>query len=75
LNALEIAHQDGVVENLPEKVDDAKLRSAVDLLLGKYPPETVGVYLHAFSEMNEVDWANLKAMLDAEPRLQLGTSG
>jgi hypothetical protein len=72
LNALEIKHQEGVVENLPATVDDAKLRAAVELLLGKYPPETVAVYLHAFSQMNDVDWPNLKAMLDAEPRLQLG---
>jgi hypothetical protein len=75
LNALEIQHQEGVVENLPDTVDDAKLRAAVELLLGKYPPEAVAVYLHAFSEMNEVDWPNLKAMLDAELRLQLGVSG
>ena len=74
LNALEIPHQEGVVEDLPASADDAKLRAAVDALLGKYPIEVVAVYLHAFSEMNEVDWPNLKAMLDTEPRLQLGTT-
>jgi len=35
-------------------------------------PEVVAVYLNAFSEMNEVDWPNLKAMLKSDPRLQLG---
>src|ERR1041385_8360237 len=39
LNALGIQNNEGVVEDLPASMDDAKLRSAVDTLLGKYPPE------------------------------------
>lgn len=73
LNALAIPHKDGVVEDLPASMDDAKLRQAVDTLLAKYPPETVAVYLHAFNDMNEVNWPNLKTMLESDPRLQLGT--
>jgi len=73
LNALEIQHKEGVVEDLPASMDDAKLRAAVDALLAKYPRETVAVYLHAFSDMNETDWPNLKAMLESDQRLQLGT--
>ncbi len=72
LNALGIAHEDGVVEKLPTAMDDAKLRPAVDAILAKYPPETVAVYLHAFNKMNELEWTNLSAMLDSDPRLQLG---
>jgi hypothetical protein len=72
LDALSIAHQEGVVDDLPATVDEAKLRAAVDVLLGKYPPEVVAVYLHAFSEMNTVGWTALKPMLDSDPRLQLG---
>jgi hypothetical protein len=71
LNALEIQHKEGVVEDLPASMDDAKLRAAVDALLAKYPRETVAVYLHAFSDMNETDWPNLKAMLESDQRLQL----
>ena len=74
LNALEIKHEDGVVEQIPPTMDDAKLRAAVDALLAKYPPETVAVYLHAFNEMNEQEWPNLTAMLDSDPRLQLGAT-
>jgi hypothetical protein len=73
LNALAIPHKDGVVEDLPASMDDAKLRQAVDALLAKYPPETVAVYLHAFNDMNEVNWPNLKTMLESDPRLQLGS--
>ena len=72
LNALGIAHKDGVVEDLPAEMDDAKLKSAVDTLLAKYPHEVVAVYLNAFNEMNEVEWPNLKAMLTTDQRLQLG---
>jgi hypothetical protein len=72
LNTLGIEHKDGAVDDLPESVADEKLKAAIQLLLEKYPAEKVAVYLNAFAEMNEVDWPNLKAALDAETRLQLG---
>ena len=72
LNALNIPNEDGVVEDLPAAMDDAKLKAAVDLLLGKYPHEVVAVYLNAFNDMNNANWGNLKTMLEGEPRLQLG---
>lgn len=75
LNALGIQHEDGVVEGLPESVDDAKLKDAVELLLSKYPHEAVGVYLNAFNDMNEANWSNLKALLEGDSRLQLGQNG
>jgi hypothetical protein len=74
LDALGIVHKDGVVEDLPATVEDAKLNTAIDTLMGKYPREVVAVYLHAFQEMNEVQWANLKALLEADKRLELGES-
>lgn len=72
LNALGIENKDGVVEDLPATMEDAKLRSAVDTLLAKYPPEAVAVYLNAFNDMNEANWGNLKSLLEGDPRLQLG---
>lgn len=74
LNALGIKNEDGVVEQIPPTMEDAKLHAAVDALLAKYPPETVAVYLHAFNEMNEQEWPNLTTMLDSDPRLQLGAT-
>ena len=71
LDALGIPHKEGVVEDLPATVDDAKLKSAVEALLAKYPSEAVSVYLHAFNDMNEVNWPNLKTLLDTDQRLQL----
>jgi NADPH-dependent 7-cyano-7-deazaguanine reductase QueF-like protein len=32
----------------------------------------VAVYLNAFNDMNEAHWGNLKALLEADARLQLG---
>ena len=72
LDVLGIPHEEGVVDELPSAMDEAKIRAAVDALLGKYPPEVVAVYLHAFSEMNTVGWPHLKTMLESDPRLQLG---
>lgn len=72
LGALGIPHKEGVVEDLPEAMDDTKLRAAVETVLGKHPPEVVTIYLHAFYEMNDARWPNLKALLESEPRLQFG---
>jgi hypothetical protein len=74
LNALEIKNEEGVVENLPAGMDDAKLKSAVETLLAKYPSEAVAVYLNAFNDMNETSWANLKTILESDPRLQFGAN-
>jgi hypothetical protein len=72
LNALGITHNEGVVDDLPETMDDEKLKAAVEALLSKYAPETVAVYLNAFKDMNEVNWPNLNALLESDKRLQLG---
>jgi hypothetical protein len=72
LNALEIKNEKGVVDDLPKEIDDAKLKSAVEILLAKHPPEAVAVYLNAFNDMNEAHWANLKTLLESDARLQLG---
>ena len=60
------------MDDLPATMDDEKLKSAIETLLGKYPPEAVAVYLNAFNDMNAANWANLKALLEADARLQLG---
>ena len=72
LTALHIPHQNGVVETLPATVEDQDLHDAVEMLLGKYPPEVVGLYLRAFHDMNEADWPNLKKLLSEDVRLMLG---
>ncbi len=72
LGALEIPHaEDGTVEEIPECPPKEKVQSAVDQLLGKYPGESVAVYLHAFRDMDSsVQWPALNEILDDDPRLQ-----
>jgi hypothetical protein len=72
LDTLGVPHKDGAVDDLPATVEDAKLKGAVDLLLSKYPPEEVAVYLNAFYSMNGVRWPNLETMLQEDSRLQFG---
>jgi len=72
LDALGLEHKDGAIDNLPDTVEDEKLKGAVETLLSKHPKEKVTVYLHAFDEMNEVQWGNLKGVLESDARLQLG---
>ena len=72
MNALAIPNNDGVVDDLPATMADEKLKPAIETLLGKYPHETVAVYLNAFNDMNAANWSNLKALLEADARLQLG---
>jgi hypothetical protein len=72
LNGLEIKNDQGVVDDLPPAVDDAKLKSIIETLLSKYPHEAVAVYLNAFNDMNQANWPNLKAILEGDTRLQLG---
>jgi hypothetical protein len=73
LEALEIKHsEDGTVDELPAEVPKEKIAAAVERLLGKYPPETVAVYLHAFRDMDStVQWPALDEILSEESRLKL----
>jgi hypothetical protein len=72
LDTLKVSHNQGAVDDLPQTIDDAILKAAVDGLLAKYPPEEVTLYLNAFYSLNDVRWPNLEALLKTDPRLQFG---
>jgi len=71
LDTLGIEHKNGVVEDFPETVEEAKVNAAVDKLLEKYPHEKVLVYLNSFSAMNDAPWEALTKRLKDDKRLQL----
>lgn len=71
LDSLKIAHDKGVVEDIPSTIEEELLEGAVNALLAKYPQEAVATYLHAFHEMNDRKWTNLGMHLETDPRLQL----
>lgn len=70
LDGIGLEHKDGVVDDLPESVEDAKLKSAVETLLAKHSADVVKVYLHSFNTMNELQWKNLESILKDDARLQ-----
>ena len=72
LNALEIKHDNGTVDELPPTMDDAKLTAAVEGVLTKHPAEKVGLYLRAFNDLSKANWENLAKLLESDARLQLG---
>ncbi len=72
LDALNIPHEKGVLQDVPPSVEEAALQSAIEGLLARHPREIVALYLHAFQQMNEGGWANLDAHLQTDPRLKLG---
>ena len=73
LDKLEIEHEEGMVDDLPESMPDEKVNRAIDMLLEKYDRELVAVYLTAFNASNADRWDNLDALLADDERLQLGS--
>lgn len=72
LDALGIKHEEGVVEEFPATVEDAKLIGAIEGLLASYDREKAIIYLNLLKATNGVNWPKLDELLDKEPRLQLG---
>lgn len=71
LDALGIPHQDGIAQDFPKEIPDDRMTAGVELLLSKYPHETVAIYLNAFHAMNDASFPRLGAFLQDDPRLQL----
>jgi len=71
LDALGIEHGDnGCADNFPPQPDAALIKKSVDLLLEKFDPQIVGVYLRTFNQIDETQWPALDEILRTEPRLQ-----
>ena len=73
LTNLGIPNKDGAVDELPESVGEAPLRSSINTLLAQYPPEAVAIYLNAFNQFNGAAWSNLDELLKTDARLGLPT--
>lgn len=61
----------GVVDDLPESIDEEKLKEAVDTLFDKYPAGAVSIYLHMFQNQTPEGWPTVQAVLDNDPRITL----
>lgn len=70
LNTLGIEHNGhGVVDLLPETLDDEKLLKAVDELFAKYSAGVASVYLQMFQLQTEKGWENLAKILAEDERV------
>ena len=74
LDALGIKHgENGCADTFPPQPNAAMLKKGVDVLLEKFDPQIVGVYLHTFNQIDETQWAALDEILTTDQRLQLGS--
>lgn len=73
-DSLDIAHDGkGQVEGeLPESLDAAKLKTAVDTLLEDHDPALVTLYLRTFNLQSPEGWSAMKDTLESDERLKLG---
>jgi hypothetical protein len=60
---------DGAVDDLPDKFDDGKLKSAVDKILSEHPADAVKIYLHIFQAQQPEGWDELGKILAEDERL------
>jgi hypothetical protein len=71
LDSLGIEHgANGCADAFPPQPDAAALRNGVDVLLGQFDPQIVGVYLRTFNQIDETQWPVLDEILSSDPRLQ-----
>ena len=63
--------EDGSVEDLPETIDAAKLKTAVDNLLDGYPASEVVIYLWMFQMQTAEGWPEIAELLKTDERLKL----
>ena len=70
LDALGIEHGDnGCADTFPPQPDVEALKKGVDLLLQQFDPQTVGVYLRTFNQIDETQWPALDEILHTDMRL------
>jgi len=66
LDALGIAHENGVIQEDDVKPDAAKLAPAVDAIAKAYPAEDVSLYLNVLLCQDPETWGGLRPIVDAK---------
>ena len=70
MDRMKIPHDGaGMAEKLPDTMDQAMVRSAVEEMRKTHPNREVALYLNVFQEQKEGGWPELSALLDADPWL------
>lgn len=71
LDACGIAHEDGLIDDIPPQPPREVVDAAVDALATKHPPLAVKIYLNLFQPADAGAWPDLDALLVIDPRLAL----
>lgn len=71
LDACGIAHENGLIDDIPAQPEREKVDAAVDAIAAKHPPLAVKIYLHLFQPQGAEAWPDLDALLVIDPRLAL----
>jgi hypothetical protein len=72
LDALSIAHgENGCADDFPPEPDAALLKKGVDVLLEKFDPTIVAIYLRTFNCIDETHWPALDEILALDKRLEI----
>jgi len=66
LDALGIAHEEGVIQADDVKPDESKLAPAVDQLVGAYPEVDVALYLDTLLCQDPETWGALRPIVEAK---------
>ena len=70
LDSLGIEHgENGCADSFPPPPDPALLKKGVDLLIAKFDPVIVSLYLRSFNQIDETGWPALDEMLHNDIRL------
>jgi hypothetical protein len=66
LDALGIAHENGVIQADDVKPDEAKLAPSVDQISGAYPEADVALYLNTLLCQDPETWGGLRPIVEAK---------
>jgi hypothetical protein len=69
LDALGIAHENGLIQDDLAAPDPVKLGPAVTQITGQYPPESVSLYLNTLLSQDANTWAALGPLLEEREKI------
>ena len=69
LDALGVAHENGLIQGDLPTLDSDKIRTAVTQLAQQYPPENVSLYLNTLLSQDPTAWSALEPLLNGEGKL------
>jgi hypothetical protein len=73
LDGLKIAHDgEGAAEDLPDTLNERKLKKTVNSLIDEYGGDTVAIYLRTFQLQKPGGWPEIASVLESDNRLFLG---